>query len=201
MGLDRLGLDRTHACTNAAWLRMLHWWSRFDIGHVLVNWIHVCTYIYIYIYVYVHIYIYIYIYVYTIYIYIYTYYTHSTYIYVHTVFPRLVRLEVLAGDPRPGNTVGFHNFNLRIFNLRVSNPNKFIVDAFLTRCRISMRQSLGPKNHDEISEIDCKVILKGPSNILLNKSYGMKKILVIFNKILKIRGSLMESKQTTLYRR
>ena len=27
-------------------------------------------------------------------------------------------------------TVGFHNFNLRIFNLRVSNPNKFIVDVF-----------------------------------------------------------------------
>ena len=43
-------------------------------------------------------------------------------------------------------TVGFHNFNLRIFNLRVSNPNKFIVDVFLTRCRISMCQTLGPKN-------------------------------------------------------
>ena len=25
----------------------------------------------------------------------------------------------------------FHNFNLRIFNLRVSNPNKFIVDVFV----------------------------------------------------------------------
>ena len=43
-------------------------------------------------------------------------------------------------------TVGFHNFNLRIFNLRVSNPNKLIVDVFLTRCRISMCQGLGPKN-------------------------------------------------------
>ena len=41
-------------------------------------------------------------------------------------------------------TVGFHNFNLRIFNLRVSNPNKLIVDVFLTRCRISMCQGLGP---------------------------------------------------------
>ena len=50
--------------------------------------------------------------------------------------------------------VGFHNFNLRIFNLRVSNPNKLIVDVFLTRCRISMCQGLGPKKHDEISEID-----------------------------------------------
>ena len=28
------------------------------------------------------------------------------------------------------STVGFHNFNLRIFNLRVSNPNKLIVDVF-----------------------------------------------------------------------
>ena len=27
-------------------------------------------------------------------------------------------------------TVGFHNFNLRIFNLRVSNPNKLTVDIF-----------------------------------------------------------------------
>ena len=51
-------------------------------------------------------------------------------------------------------TVGFHNFNLRIFNLRVSNPNKLTVDVFLTRCRISMCQGLGPKKHDEISEID-----------------------------------------------
>ena len=53
-----------------------------------------------------------------------------------------------------GGRVGFHNFNLRIFNLRVSNPNKFIVDVFLTRCRISMCQGLGPTKHEEISEID-----------------------------------------------
>ena len=51
-------------------------------------------------------------------------------------------------------TVGFHNFNLRIFNLRVSNPNNFIMDVLLTRCRISMCQSLGPRKHYEISEID-----------------------------------------------
>ena len=51
-------------------------------------------------------------------------------------------------------TVGFHNFNLQFFNLRVSNPNKFMVDVFLTRCRISMCQGLGPKKHYEISEID-----------------------------------------------
>ena len=41
-------------------------------------------------------------------------------------------------------TVGFHNFNLRIYNLRVSNPNKLIAGVFLTRCRISMCQGLGP---------------------------------------------------------
>ena len=39
-------------------------------------------------------------------------------------------------------------------NLRVSNPNKLIVDVFLTWCRISMCQGLGPKKHDKISEID-----------------------------------------------
>ena len=37
-----------------------------------------------------------------------------------------------AGWPQPiARTVGFHNFNLRIFNLRVSNPNKSIVDVFV----------------------------------------------------------------------
>ena len=51
-------------------------------------------------------------------------------------------------------TVGSHNFNLRIFNLRVSNPDKLIVGVFLTRCRISMCQCLGPNKRDEISEID-----------------------------------------------
>ena len=60
------------------------------------------------------------------------------------------------------NTVGFHNFNLRIVNLRVSNPSKLIVDVLLTRCRISMCQGLGPKQHDEISEID-----RTPSLLLL----------------------------------
>ena len=29
-----------------------------------------------------------------------------------------------------GSAVGFHNFNLQTFNLRVSNPNKLIVDVF-----------------------------------------------------------------------
>ena len=51
----------------------------------------------------------------------------------------------VAGLTRAG-TVGFHNFNLRILNLRVSNPNKLIVDVFFTRCLISMCQGLGPKN-------------------------------------------------------
>ena len=52
------------------------------------------------------------------------------------------------------STVGFHDVDLRTFYLGVSNPNKLIVDVFLTRCRISMCQGLGPKKHDEISEID-----------------------------------------------
>ena len=51
-------------------------------------------------------------------------------------------------------TVGFHNFNLRIFNLRISNPNKLIVHVCLTRCRISKCQGLGPTKHYEITEID-----------------------------------------------
>ena len=54
------------------------------------------------------------------------------------------------------STVGLHNFSLRIFNLRVSNPNELIVDVFLTRCWISMCQGLGQKKHDEISETDRK---------------------------------------------
>ena len=67
--------------------------------------------------------------------------------------------QTFCGSPPSGwwwcsSAVGFHNFNLRIFNLRVSNPHKLIVDVFLTRCRISMCQGLGPKKHDEISEID-----------------------------------------------
>ena len=33
-------------------------------------------------------------------------------------------------DDNNDDTVGFHNFNLRIFDLRVSNPKKLIVDVF-----------------------------------------------------------------------
>ena len=66
---------------------------------------------------------------------------------------RNVNLMVSTANSRTA-TVGFHNSNLRIFNLTVSNPNKLIVDVFLTRCRISMCQGLGPKKHDEISETD-----------------------------------------------
>ena len=60
----------------------------------------------------------------------------------------------MGGHSVSESTVGFHNSNLRIVNLRFSNRNKLIVDVFLTRCRISMCQGLGPKKHDEISEID-----------------------------------------------
>ena len=54
----------------------------------------------------------------------------------------------------PVLTVGFHSFNLRILNLRVSNPDNLIVDVLLTRCRISMCQGLGPKKYEEFSETD-----------------------------------------------
>ena len=101
--------------------------------------------IYIYIYIHIHIYIYIYIYIYR---------------YIHTLSvcpcgdpwgtPLPIRNDILLGpctDPKGTNTtVGFHNLNLRTFDLRVSNPNKSIADVFLTRCRISMCQGLGPKN-------------------------------------------------------
>ena len=95
-----------------------------------------CVYIYIYIHVYVTI-IYIYMYIY-IYIHIYVV---SIYIRSHLWGVQLLKHK----ERRRTNAVGFHNFNLRIFNLRVSNPSKLIVDVFLTRCRISMCQSLGPK--------------------------------------------------------
>ena len=51
-------------------------------------------------------------------------------------------------------TLGFHNFNLRILNLRVSNANKLIVDVCFTRCRILTCQGLRPKKQDEMSEVD-----------------------------------------------
>ena len=78
--------------------------------------IHVCIYIYMYILIYIYIYVYKCAYV----------YIHNTYIYIYLS----THIHII--------TPGFHNFNLRIFDLRVSNPNKFIVNAFSTRCRISM---------------------------------------------------------------
>ena len=144
----------------------------------------ICVYIYIYIqtYTYTHMYIYIYISIYlslSIYIYIYMYIgllAELTLVFVPlgtlqgatSVSSQLIqwnsKLQPHHVDSRPTfpefqsnefTTVGFHNFNLRIFNLRVLNPNKLVVDVFcLTRCRISMCQGLGPNKHDEISEID-----------------------------------------------
>ena len=79
------------------------------------------------------------------------------YIYIYTSHHALRAARYTPCDHKSRSrrhTVGFHNFNLRVFNLRVSNPNKLIVDVFSTRCRISMCQGLGPKKHDEISETD-----------------------------------------------
>ena len=70
------------------------------------------------------------------------------YIYIYISYSNLdgvlSAVTPVAAHPRARNTVGFHNYNLRIFNSRVSNPSKLIVDVFLTRCRISMCQGLGP---------------------------------------------------------
>ena len=65
---------------------------------------------------------------------------------IHWKMPDTWKLHTL-------HTVAFHNFNLRIFHLRVSNPNKSIVDVFLHdvgfQCaRVSAQQKY------EISEID-----------------------------------------------
>ena len=44
-------------------------------------------------------------------------------------------------------TVGFHNFNLRIFNLTVSNPSKLIVDdVFDTMSYFNVPESRPNKN-------------------------------------------------------
>ena len=65
-----------------------------------------------------------------------------------------IRREVFASRPRDYLTVGFHNFNLRIFDLRVSNPNKLIVDVFLDTMSDFNVPGSRPEKHDEISEID-----------------------------------------------
>ena len=72
---------------------------------------------YIYIYTYIHTYTCVYIYI---------------YIYLRPLSRRHdVALHFVSQKLRLCSiTVGFHNFNLRIFNLRVSNPSKLIVDVF-----------------------------------------------------------------------
>ena len=69
-------------------------------------------------------------------IYIYIYIHIHTYIGNQTYIQHDLHQWVASTDPVPVTmymtlTVGFHNFNLRIFNLRVSNPNKLIVDVFV----------------------------------------------------------------------
>ena len=51
-------------------------------------------------------------------------------------------------------TVGFNNFNLRIFNLRISNPSKLIVDVFCHDVGFQCASHSAQKKHDEIQEID-----------------------------------------------
>ena len=56
----------------------------------------------------------------------------------------LLRKPLPCNTAAEGATVGFHNFNLRIFNLRVSNPDKLIVDLFDTMSDFNVPGS-GPK--------------------------------------------------------
>ena len=122
--------------------------------------VYIYIYIYVYVYIYIYIYIYTYIMIY-IYIYIYVYiicknqqnkhksvrpgpvrrpapwrvfgclmrylmlflHLYSFSIAFHFISCPLISFHYI--------TVGFHDFNLRIFNLRVSNPNKLIVDVFV----------------------------------------------------------------------
>ena len=66
--------------------------------------------------------------------------------------------------------------------LRASNPNKSIVDVFLTRCRISMCQGLGPKKHDEISEIDRSDIVSS----IRCSTYHICNAVIVFIYILRL---------------
>ena len=91
-------------------------------------------------YMYIHIYIYIYIHI---------------HLHIYTFVISAIVVTTAAHHHEDIITVGFHNFNLRIFNLRVSNPNKLIVDVFLTRCRISMCQGLGRSHVLRMESYDC----------------------------------------------
>ena len=68
-------------------------------------------------------------------------------------------------------TVGFHNLNLRIFNLRVSNPNKLIVDVFFDTISDFNVPGSRPKKHDEISEIDRMAFQALSANGSVSNSY------------------------------
>ena len=86
--------------------------------------IYLCIYIYIYIYAYIHIHVHIYIYIererYR--------YTNLYIDIIYTLAPNQRGVEDFTSkDRRTATTVGFHNFNLRNVNLRVSNPNKLTV--------------------------------------------------------------------------
>ena len=83
------------------------------------------TYLYLCVYTYIYIYIYIYIYVH-IYVYMFIYVLRAYAYHIR----RYVCIHVMKYKSWLLNTVGFHNFNLRIFNSRVSNPNKLIVVVF-----------------------------------------------------------------------
>ena len=57
-------------------------------------------------------------------------------------------------DTRYVRTLGFHNFNLRIFNLRIPNPSKLTVYVFFDTMSDFNVPKLRPKKHFDISETD-----------------------------------------------
>ena len=104
------------------------------------RYVYVCVCMCMYVYVYIHIHIHIHIYL-SLSIYIYTH----TYAYVHLSCAYWWLMNIAIGtlhsheisclamsvvEATTARTFGFHNFNLRIFNLRVSNPIKLLVDTF-----------------------------------------------------------------------
>ena len=74
------------------------------------------------------------------------------------------------------STVGFYNFNLRVFNLRVSNPNKLIVHVFLTRCRISMCHGLGQTKNTMKFRKSTVLTLASPCFVINNDFFSISSI-------------------------
>ena len=79
--------------------------------------------------------------------------------------------------------------------------------CFLTRCRISMCQGLGPKKHDEISEIDRITGSRGgrPAFNVLNSvlryadSFGNNTSMIVGHRLLKPNASISSKLESYLW--